>query len=79
MNHDRFQGLCMQFSGTLKEQWGRLAGDPRALAAGKSDRFAGKILEQRGISAQEADRQLEDFMRRNRNWWDLSGRQGRNQ
>ena len=74
MNQDRIHGICMQFGGNLKEQWGRLARDPRAVAAGKSDRFAGRILEQRGISAQEADRQLADFMRRNRNWWDLSGR-----
>jgi hypothetical protein len=27
-----------------------------------------------GISKQEAARQLEDFMSRNRNWWDLSRR-----
>ena len=74
MKQDRVHGLCMQFSGTLKERWGRLAGNSRAVAAGKSDQFAGRILEQRGVSAQEADRQLADFMRRNRNWWDLSGR-----
>jgi uncharacterized protein YjbJ (UPF0337 family) len=72
MNQDRFHGICLQFSGRLKEQIGRLAGDPRAQAAGKSDQFAGRVLEQRGIAAQEAARQLEDFMRRNRNWWDLS-------
>ena len=74
MNQDRVNGLCMQFSGNLKEKWGRLAGDPRTVAAGRSDRFAGRILEQRGLSAAESDRQLAEFMRRNRNWWDLSGR-----
>ena len=74
MNQDRIQGICMQLSGQLKEQWGRLAHDPRAVTAGKGDRFAGRIREQRGIAAQEADQQLEDFMRRNRNWWDLSRR-----
>jgi uncharacterized protein YjbJ (UPF0337 family) len=74
MNQERFHGICMQFSGTVKEQWGRLAGDPHVVAAGRSDRFAGRILEQRGISSQEAARQLDDFMRRNRNWWDLSAR-----
>ena len=74
MNQDRINGIRLQFSGTLKEQWGRLTGDPRAVNAGKSDRFAGRILEQRGLSSQEANRQLDDFMRRNRNWWDLTGR-----
>ena len=74
MNLDRFHGVVMQFSGTLKEQWGRLARNPRALAAGKSDRFAGRILERRGIAVQDAERQLEEFMRRNRNWWNVTGR-----
>jgi uncharacterized protein YjbJ (UPF0337 family) len=74
MNQDRLQGMRLQLSGILKVQWGRLTGDRRAVNAGNSDQFAGRILEQRGISAQEADRQLEDFMRRNRNWGDPTGR-----
>jgi len=74
MNQERFHGLCMQVTGKMKEQWGRLAGDARTVNAGKSDCYAGRVLEQRGISAQEAQRQLSEFMRRNRNWWDLSGR-----
>jgi uncharacterized protein YjbJ (UPF0337 family) len=57
----------------MKEVWGALSGDPYASAAGRRDRLAGKIQEQRGLSRQKADRQLEDFMTRNRNWWDLSG------
>lgn len=74
MNQDRFDGIRMQLGGTLKQQWGRLTGDARTVASGTSDRFSGRILEQRGLSAQESQRQLTDFMRRNRNWWDLSGR-----
>ena len=74
MNHDRIHGICMQFSGKLKEKLGAFTGDSITVAAGKGDQFAGRILEQRGISARDADRQLEDFMRRNRNWWDLSRR-----
>lgn len=72
MNQDRFDGIRLRLGGTLKEQWGRLTGDQSAVASGKSDRFAGQILEQRALSAQESRRQLDDFMRRNRNWWDLS-------
>jgi len=72
MNHDRFDGIRLRLGGTLKEQWGRLTGDPRAVAAGRSDRFAGRILEQRADASHESDRQLQDFMRRNRHWWDLS-------
>jgi len=72
MNQNRFQGLCMQFKGRLKEYWGRQMNDPQTSAAGRNERFEGRILEQRGISAAQADRQLVDFLRRNRNWWDLS-------
>ena len=74
MNQDRFDGIRMQLGGSLKVQWGRLTGDARTVASGTSDRFAGRILEQRGLSAQESQRQLTDFMRRNRNWWNLTGR-----
>lgn len=74
MNRDRLYGIWKQFTGKVKEQWGTLTGDPVAAAAGRRDRLLGRIQEQRGISKQEADRQLSDFMRRNRNWWDLSRR-----
>jgi uncharacterized protein YjbJ (UPF0337 family) len=71
MNRDRFEGVWKQFSGEVREQWGTLADNPFAVAAGTRDRLAGRIQEQRGIAKQEADRQLEDFMSRNRKWWDL--------
>ena len=74
MNRDRIHGIWRQFSGKVKEHWGTLTDDPLAVAAGTRDRFAGRIEEQTGILKQEADRQLEDFMRRNRRWWDLSRR-----
>ncbi len=71
MNQDRFQGIWKQFSGTVMEKWGTLTDNPRTVAAGVHDRFAGRLQEQRGISKQEADRQLEDFMIRNRDWQNL--------
>lgn len=74
MNRDQFYGTWKQFSGKVKEQWGALADDPHAIAAGTREQLAGRVQEQRGISKREADRQLEEFMNRNRDWWDLSGR-----
>jgi len=74
MNRDRLHGIWKQFGGKVKEQWGTLTGDPLMVAAGTRDRLLGSMQEQRGLSKQEADRQLRDFMRRNRNWWDLSRR-----
>ena len=74
MNRDRVHGMWKQFGGNVRHHWGVLTDDPLAVATAKRDRLAGRIQEQRGISKQQADRQLEAFMRRNRNWWDLSGR-----
>ncbi len=73
MNRDRVQGLSKLLGGKLKESWGTLVRDPHAMAAGRRAQIAGRVQEQRGISQQKADRQLDDFMRRNRNWSDLSG------
>ena len=75
MNRDRLYGICMQLRGRAKQQWGELAGDPLAVAAGTRDRLFGSIQERRGISKRDSELQLEDFMIRNRNWWDLSRRQ----
>ena len=74
MNRDQFQGNCKQLSGKLKQLWGSLAQSPDAAAAGARDRMIGRLQEQRGASKQQADRQLEDFLRRNRKWWDLARR-----
>jgi uncharacterized protein YjbJ (UPF0337 family) len=72
MNRDRLHGIWKQFGGNIKQQWGTLTADPLAVTTGRRARLAGRIQEQRGISKQESDRQLEDFMSRNRNWWDPS-------
>jgi uncharacterized protein YjbJ (UPF0337 family) len=58
----------------MKERWGTLIGDPFMIDAGARDQLLGRIQEQRGTSKEEADRQLTDFIKRNRNWSDLSRR-----
>jgi len=74
MNRDQVYGLCMQMRGRLRQGWGTVASDPREIAAGTRDQLWGKIRQRRGISQRESELQLEDFMSRNRNWWDLSRR-----
>ena len=73
MNRDHCEGLWKQASGSLKEQWGALTNDPATRAAGRRDRLDGRIQAQCAVSKQAAERQLEEFMHRNRRWWDLSG------
>ena len=74
MNRDRLLGIWKQFRGKAQERWGTLTGDPLAIDAGAGDQLLGRIQEQRGASKEEADRQLTDFMKRNRDWSDLSRR-----
>jgi uncharacterized protein YjbJ (UPF0337 family) len=74
MNRDRIGGIWMQFSGKAKERWGTLTADPLAVADGIRDQAIGRIQEQCALTKQESDRQLEDFLKRNRNWWNPARR-----
>lgn len=74
MNRDRLLGTWQQVRGKVKQQWGTLTGDPYAIDAGVRDRLLGEIRQQRGASKEEADRQLTDFVKRNRDWSNLSRR-----
>ena len=73
MNRDRVEGGYKQFSGKLKEQWGRLTRNDSAIDAGKRDQLAGSIQVRHGISKEEIERQVADFLYRNRDW-DISQR-----
>jgi uncharacterized protein YjbJ (UPF0337 family) len=73
MNRDRIEGNWKQFSGKLKEQWGKIAHNDLGVEAGKRDQLAGRIQVRHGISKDESERQVSDFLYRNRNW-DLSRR-----
>jgi len=68
MNRDRFEGNCRQFRGKVKEQWGKLTNDPQREFAGQREQRTGRIQERYGCSKEEAERQLKDFLNRNRNW-----------
>lgn len=74
MNRDIVVGICSQFKGQMREHWGRFSGDPVTVAVGRRDRLAGQIQEQRGIVKEATERELRDFLARNRNWRRLSSR-----
>lgn len=69
MNLHRVEGNWKQFSGRLKEQWGRLARDPERELAGRRDQIAGRALKRYGIAKEQAARQLKAFQDRNRDWY----------
>ena len=76
MNRDLFEGNLKQFGGILREQWGKLLGDEVGAAAGRRDQLAGSRQVRRGISKEDAARQLREFLDRNRDW-DISRRRVR--
>ena len=68
MNEDRIKGNWKQFTGKLKEQWGKLTDDDLDLIAGKRDQLLGKIQERQGILKEEAEKQLKEWEDRNKDF-----------
>lgn len=68
MNEDTIKGNWKQFTGKIKEQWGKLTDDDLDVAAGKRDQLAGRIQERYGVAKDEADRQINDWHSRNRDY-----------
>jgi uncharacterized protein YjbJ (UPF0337 family) len=63
MNWDRIAGDWKQFTGKVKEQWGKLTDDDLTYVSGKRDQLVGRIQERYGIAKDEAERQLKDWER----------------
>ena len=59
MNWDRIEGNWKQFTGKVKQQWGRLTDDDIDVIAGKRDELVGTIQEQYGVRKDEAERQVD--------------------
>jgi len=62
MNWDQVEGKWKQFSGSIKERWGKLTDDDLTTIGGKKDQLVGRIQERYGISREEADRQLNEYL-----------------
>lgn len=68
MNRDRIEGLLKQVSGTIREQWGVLTSDRLSVVAGRCEQLVGLAQARRGIEKKAAQRQLREFLQRNRLW-----------
>ena len=64
MNEDRIKGNWKQFTGKLKEQWGKLTNDDLDVIAGKRDQFLGKLQERHGLARDAAETQLKEWQAR---------------
>ena len=63
MNSDQFNGKWKQLKGTVKQQWGKLTDDDIEVVDGQHDQLVGKIQEKYGIAKEEAQRQVNAWMK----------------
>ena len=64
MNTDILEGKWKQLRGEIRETWGELTDDELDQIAGKRDKLAGRLQEKYGWSKDEAERQIDDFLRK---------------
>lgn len=50
MARDRMAGNWKQFTGTMREVWGRLLADEAIVRRGRWDRLSGRILQRHGVA-----------------------------
>jgi uncharacterized protein YjbJ (UPF0337 family) len=63
MNWQQLEGNWTQFKGAVRERWGDLTDDDLDVIAGRREQFVGRVQERYGIMRDEAERQVDDFVR----------------
>uniref|UniRef100_Q07JQ5 CsbD family protein n=1 Tax=Rhodopseudomonas palustris (strain BisA53) TaxID=316055 RepID=Q07JQ5_RHOP5 len=63
LNWDEVAGRWKQFTGKAQQRWGKLTDDDLAVATGRRDELIGKIQERYGISKDEANRQVDSWIK----------------
>lgn len=64
MNWEQIEGKWDQMKGSVQTQWGKLTDDDLSVARGSRDHFVGRVKERYGVVKEEAERQVDEFMRR---------------
>lgn len=62
MNWNQIQGDWKQFSGRIKEKWGKLTDDEVATIAGQREQLIGYLQERYGYEKEQAEKELNDFV-----------------
>jgi uncharacterized protein YjbJ (UPF0337 family) len=63
MNWDQVKGNWKQFSGKVKEKWGKLTDDDLTTAAGQRDQLLGLLQKRYGYAKEKAEEELNQFTR----------------
>jgi uncharacterized protein YjbJ (UPF0337 family) len=64
MNWDRIEGNWKQFTGKIQANWGKLTDDDMDVIEGDRKQLAGRLQELYGIGKDDADRQIDDWLKR---------------
>ena len=64
MNEDRIKGNWKQFTGKVKEQWGKLTDDDLTVIDGKRDQLIGRVQERYGIAKDKAEEEVAAWERK---------------
>ncbi len=63
MNWDQVQGQFKQLGGKIKQKWAKLTDDDLQLLSGKKDEFVGKLQEKYGYQKDQAEREVDAFLK----------------
>ena len=63
MNWDQVEGNWKQFKGKVIQKWGMLTNDELDVIQGRKDQLIGKIQERYGMAREEAEKEVDDFLR----------------
>lgn len=66
MNTDRTEGKWKQMKGAIKEKWGKLTDDDMTVIEGNKDQLVGRVQERYGIAKDEAQKQVDEWNRLNK-------------
>lgn len=62
MNSDQLEGQWKQLKGSVREKFGKLTDDDIQVIGGKKDQFLGKLQERYGLSREQAQKDLDNWL-----------------
>jgi len=61
MNWDEVEGNWKQFTGSIKERWGKLTDDELTMIGGKRDKLAGILQKKYGMAKEAVEDEISRF------------------
>jgi uncharacterized protein YjbJ (UPF0337 family) len=63
MNWDQIEGKWSQIRGEIRQKWGKLTDNDLEIVADSKDKFVGRIQDRYGIAKEEAQQQLDEWLK----------------